>query len=1119
MSLNNLNNFFFIKIVIGLLLAQFIFYFNFCTPSHSSIPVAIKSLDVCSTYKFLESNKDSLRPISKRPLKSLSLKSFTLSESDTKKITLSLGDLNKTSSTFIASTKVRDSLCLYSQLKYSKSDLEFNAASCNILIPEVCTDFKFRKKDLCNYDIQYSDVDQGFPTSFVMGITNDKKGNIWIATEGNGLLRYDGKTILKYGIVQGLKSEVVNLVYNDSKENIWFVSGNNTINKFDGCILTTYNIKWPRSNDLIRFITEDKSGNIFFGTNFNGIITLSGKTFSQIKFKDLSNRVNYTCGKMNKRGDMWFSTSSSTLIKFDGSNYFSIQLRDNPGTSGITAFDFDTKDDLWFGYANKGLFSFRNDSLFNIVDSSKTLLNEVNFILIDNDNNKWVSVLGNGLVNLKNNDITTFTIKDGLPKDEYINCIVKGLNNTIWAGTYGGGLTKLKLDVKYLGINNGLKNDFITALKIDESGHKWIGTSVGNIIELNGNKLIDYSMIDKIKPNYVFDFLAEKNKIWIGTMNNGFIIKEGKVFKHYGYDEKKDPKLKISSFYRDSKGTLWMAVFGNGVVEYKNDTLHFHNQKTGLSSNYVRTICEDEDHNIWFGTQNGITVYDRKNFRYLNEKSGFPYSVIWNITKTSDGSLWLSTFGKGLLRYHKGNFHLLNGKKYLPNNAVMSVLEDTLNNRLFVGTEKGLALIDVNSVSTIRCSKCGICLDENVYTFIHNSDGIKSENFSRNCSGIDKSGRIWWGGSSGITSVLNNKFMLNSAKPNVEFTAIKLNDKSYNFNLQAHELKLQDNTIISYTGINKFTGVPNNLVLPYYVNNIHLKFSADDFLSGSDVQYQYKINTTDTVWSNWKKDNFQELIDLNPGKYNIYIRAKNITNKISDSIVFSLTILPPWWKSDMFYIIYFVACITLIALIFKIRLHFIKKQRNAVTKALLNTQEEERLRISRELHDSVGQELLYLNMHTNGKYANEIQPILEEVRNISRNLSPTRLKETNLKALLISLVENISAKTNIYLTYDIEYINLKNEFTKINIYRIAQEALSNVIKHSKAKNARITFKVNNKQFDLTIQDDGIGISSENKNKGVGLISIQERSHLIRAELKISSSGAGTTIKIIVKNYE
>lgn len=1107
------------KFIVSLLLVSFTLSLISCLHEADTTETSTEDADLCVKYNLITPDTDSLKPVKKIALNSLSLRSYTISESELKKISSPFNPSKNIAFEFIAQEGKNDSLLTIHKLKYTEIIIPSHDSSYQASNPEVLSEFTFRKKDFCNYNIQYSDVEQGFPSSFIQSLETDKNGNIWIGTEGNGLLRYDGNTILKYGIAQGLTSELVNLVYIDSKEDLWFVTNNNIINKFDGNFITTYKINWKNNNDIIQFISEDKRGNLFFGTAFNNILKFSQNVYSQIQFAEINSSLSFTYGKMNKKGELWISTSSSDLIKYNGLDYFHYNLHKSVGNSGITTFDFDATNNLWFGAPDKGLYVLKKDSLFRLIDSSKNAFNDIKSILIDKNNNKWISVFGKGLVSLNDTEFITLSTKDGLPKDEYIKCIVSDFNNNIWVAAYGGGLTKLKTDFKYLGKNNGLPNEFISAMSVDKGDNKWIGTALGNLIELNQNQLINYSLLKGLSTGYIFDIFNEKDATWIGSMKNGLIIKKGNIIKHYGYDASTDPNMKISSFYKDSKGTIWMGAYGNGVIEYRKDTLYFHSKKSGLSSNYVRSICEDENHNIWFGTQNGITVYDGFKFHYFIEKSGFPYKVIWNIIKTSDGSLWLSTFGKGLLRYSKGHFHLIQGKKYLPDQAVMSVLEDTLHKRLFIGTEKGLAVINDYANSNVRCDKCGVNTDEGAYTFVHQISGIKSENFSRNCSFIDKKGDVWWGGNSGITSISLDKFMLEKGTPSLEITAVKINKKNYEFNSLFSEIKREGQTTITYSNIDKFTRVPNKLILPYHLNNIYLQFSSRDFFSSGSTLYQYRINKTDTLWSDWRKDNFLELVNLSPGEYTVYIRSKNILNKVSSVLAYTFTVKPPWWKSNWFYFIMLGLLVILIGLIFKIRLHFIEKQRRTVTTVLLNTQEEERLRISRDLHDSVGQELLYLNIHTNGKYFNEIQPIIEEVRNISRNLSPTRLKETDLKTLLISLIDSICLKTDIYITYDIEDVNLDNGFFKINIYRIVQEGLSNILKHSQAKNARITLSIAHNNFILTIQDNGIGLGPENNLKGVGLSSMQERCQLIGADFKIQSNTQGTKITVTVKKYE
>ena len=196
-----------------------------------------------------------------------------------------------------------------------------------------------------------------------------------------------------------------------------------------------------------------------------------------------------------------------------------------------------------------------------------------------------------------------------------------------------------------------------------------------------------------------------------------------------------------------------------------------------------------------------------------------------------------------------------------------------------------------------------------------------------------------------------------------------------------------------------------------------------------------------------------------------------------------------------------------------------QKKRNLLfTKQLINTQENERQRIAQDLHDSVGQNLILLKLNTEPENITNIEAIIADIRNIIKDIHPIKIKTTAFHDLLIDLMEELTNKTSIYFTYDIDdEITVTNDTVKINLYRIVQECVNNILKHSNASNARLTFSKKPKdKLNILIIDDGKGFDKESLSKtSVGFISIKERAKLINASLTIESNKNGTKINIII----
>jgi signal transduction histidine kinase len=200
---------------------------------------------------------------------------------------------------------------------------------------------------------------------------------------------------------------------------------------------------------------------------------------------------------------------------------------------------------------------------------------------------------------------------------------------------------------------------------------------------------------------------------------------------------------------------------------------------------------------------------------------------------------------------------------------------------------------------------------------------------------------------------------------------------------------------------------------------------------------------------------------------------------------------------------------------------------------LRDTLEDERQRIARELHDSIGQNLnlVRIKLMNNG-YANEnipssedkeellktLESSINELKEITYDLKPKLLDERGLGASLEVLVKKITEETGICGSVDTtgkeKRLDKKIELT---FYRLAQESINNILKHSKARTFSIQLILKENLTKLLISDDGIGFDTNSKNNnynsGFGLLNMHERVETYGGKLKIDSSPGNGTVLI------
>ena len=204
------------------------------------------------------------------------------------------------------------------------------------------------------------------------------------------------------------------------------------------------------------------------------------------------------------------------------------------------------------------------------------------------------------------------------------------------------------------------------------------------------------------------------------------------------------------------------------------------------------------------------------------------------------------------------------------------------------------------------------------------------------------------------------------------------------------------------------------------------------------------------------------------------------------------------------------------------------RRQKEISETVIQVQERERNRIGHELHDNVNQILttvmLFVNMlnaekesekHVKSKIHEYVCLSIEEIRKLSRELVEPKMKEAGLIESIRLLIEDIhiSNALRINFSFDSE-VELTTNAKKVTLFRIVQEQLKNILKHSKASEARIGLLREKNSLCLSISDNGVGFDANQTYRGIGLSNIHERTRFYNGNVEIQST-AGEGCKLYI----
>jgi signal transduction histidine kinase len=337
--------------------------------------------------------------------------------------------------------------------------------------------------------------------------------------------------------------------------------------------------------------------------------------------------------------------------------------------------------------------------------------------------------------------------------------------------------------------------------------------------------------------------------------------------------------------------------------------------------------------------------------------------------------------------------------------------------------------------------------------------------------------------------------------------------------------------------------------IKYPDNSFEFEFAELSYSQSNQNLYAYMLEGYDNNWFYSGSIRSGRYANLPGGEYILRLKAANSDGIWNDEgLSLQVTVIPPFWQTVWFYTLIGFTLLGVIYSIHRLRVHNIEMQKkeleSQVTERTLEMEQlfektkdlaivEERNRLARELHDSAKQKafaaLAQLGT-ANGvikkdpisaishltEAENLVYEVIEELTFLIQEMYPVALKEKGLVATLREYIFDWENRTDIQVDVNIQ----GNRHLELNIeqaiYRVTQEALSNVSRHSQASHVDLELTFNPDHVKVVIADNGCGFDNASKPNGVGLRSIRERIESLSGSVEIASlPECGTSVTVFL----
>jgi signal transduction histidine kinase/ligand-binding sensor domain-containing protein len=956
-------------------------------------------------------------------------------------------------------------------------------------------------------------LQDGFFAGAPTAIAQTTDGYLWIGT-ANGLFRFDGVSFVSWADIapqKQLGSAEISALLGARDGGLW--------------IGAAYRLFRWKDNALSQYTTRDGRVTSIIETG-KGAILLARDRYSDedgglCQVRDRGVRcygrrdgipLPYaTSLAEDATGNVW-TGAATQLVRWQpaSSTVWTLRvLKPAEGTGGVQALAVDRNDSLWVGInypeSGLGLEQFRN-GVWKTFRSPHLNGSEiaVSRLFVDRDGALWVGTEDQGIYRIFDGKADHFDNADGLSGNS-IAALFQDHEGTIWVATSKGIDSFHDLPVATLSRREGLHADGAQSVLSSADGTTWIGNE-GALDAWRHGIVTSILSKDGLPGREVTSLLEDPAEgLWLGIDNGLFHFEQGRfvpVIKPGG------PNVVFAMTSR-ADGSVWASTGGSTtgtLVQIRNS--HLSVRQTFPAEESVLALATNPHGGIWIAGDK---------LRYLDDSGettlsafGPRYGYIRNIAVDGADFVWFGATN-GLVGVRAGQLQAMTTSNGLPCERINTLILDN-HRSLWLYAQCGLIKIDHSELERWWRHP-----DVQVKTTVFDAmDGFQGGPSSfRPAATKSSDGRLWFVNGSVVQTINPDHVYLNELPPPVHIEQVIADAKNYS--------------------------LENGMRLAKLSRNIEVKYTALSFVEPQRVRFRYKLDGYDTDWQEAGTRRSAFYTNLRPGTYKFLVTACNnsgVWNKQGAAL--TLVVPPAWYQTTWIRLLALLLLGLLTYAFYLLRM----RQYAAAMKERFNERLDERVRIARELHDTLLQSfhgLMFQFQAARNLLPRRPESAMEaldeailttekaiaEGRDAIQDLRPELVAQHDLAELLTATGQELTGTQVQNGRLPSFRVIVEGKPWRLSltlqeeIYRIGREAIRNAYRHAVANRIEVEIRYDEHELRLRIRDDGEGIDPEaleasGRPGHWGLPGIRERAQRIGSRLDFwTEAGAGTEVELRV----
>ena len=937
----------------------------------------------------------------------------------------------------------------------------------------------------------------GLPDDSVLAMAQTPDGYLWLATI-EGLARFDGYEFLVFNREHGQlpSNSVLSLAAGDSGE-LWIGTTNGLMHYKNSKPYETFTKSNGLPDDYVtQVLRDDHSGTVWLvagsylcrlesgqitkfrpGTDlplasvrtiyedpehtiwiggYGGVARLVNGVFTSVIGPDGSNGGPVVSLLKDHLGNLWMGSNRLRILFPDGSIKVYAAINGVPDRP-IRSLREDRDGNIWLG-TDDGLSRFRSGGFEALAVGSTNVRDRVRTMYEDAEGDLWVG-MNTGLSRFRDDPFTIYSKTEGLPSDEP------------------------------------------TAVHQDRAGNIWIGFQNAGLILLNTQGIHEYNTSNGLPDDEVFSIRETAHKGLLVSSRGGLSYLQSGHFKTFVPSRNFNRQL-VYDALEDREGRTWIA--GDDGLSQLVAGRFLNVIPGGLEGkDFMIVLCEGRGSVLWAGSRgSGLWRLDNGQARHFTTADGLSSDQIRALTQSQDGTLWIGTFGGGLNRFRDDSFFRYTSKQGLVSDNIFHI-EDDGNGSLWLSTTRGLSRVSKKALEDLAAGKISSVSPVNYGI----EDGLRNPQCASSsalCRAVVASdGRLWLPTGHGV-AVFDSKQQERAR--------------------QAPQMHL-----VEMIAMGKPLDLNQKQTLTAGTSDIQLRYAGIHLSAPEAVRYSYRLEGVDKQWVTGGQRRTITYTNLHFGQYRFIVQGQLKGGPVSETS-YEFKISPHFYETSMFKC--FAALIILGATGFAYNLH-LRRIRDRFALIL-----QERARIAREIHDTLAQGFVGISSQLDAvsiclaEAPQAAQGYLDLARKMTRHsLSEARRSVAGLRASALTgqdLATALKAEavrwtaaSNLQVQIDIcrQPARLPSEIEQ-NLLRIAQEAVTNALKHAAASKLLVELRVEAQNLCLIVADDGRGCAKPEMSSSLegnfGLIGMRERAQSIGGQFRFQSGpGSGTFVEVTV----